>query len=87
MRAAEPARVVKIDWSELLGAVLIHVDTGEEIALELPRYSPTDQLDGRRVLYLDQNHWSRIARAVRNISIVSLAEARAPRTTRSTSRI
>jgi hypothetical protein len=72
-----PTRIVKIDWSEVLGGVVIYVDTGEEIALELPSYPHVDQLDGRRVVYLDQNHWSTFAKAIRDPDRVSEPDARA----------
>jgi hypothetical protein len=59
----ESYRIVKLDWSAKLGAVVVYVDSGDQIALELPRFDSAQRLDGRLVVYLDQNHWSTIAKA------------------------
>ncbi|MEU7753745.1 hypothetical protein [Micromonospora sp. NPDC049171] len=38
--------------------------TGAEILFEGPRFDGSDQLAGRLVVYLDQNHWSAVANAL-----------------------
>lgn len=75
--AGAETRIDKIDWSEALGGVIVYVQTGDEIALELPRFPREDQLTGRRVLYLDQNHWSTLAKASYDPGRVAKTELRA----------
>jgi hypothetical protein len=70
-------RIDKIDWSDALGGVIVYVQTGDEIVLELPRFPHGDELKGRLVLYLDQNHWSTLAKASYDPGRVAETELRA----------
>jgi hypothetical protein len=60
---ASSSRLVKVDWSPPLQAVVAHTSTGDEIAMELPAEDQHDQLDGRLSVYLDQWVWSLIAKS------------------------
>jgi hypothetical protein len=50
--------------------VLATTRAGEDVFLELPRHDGADQLSGRLVVYLDQNQWSTLAKAVAGESSV-----------------
>ncbi|PZS30101.1 MAG: hypothetical protein DLM58_14305 [Pseudonocardiales bacterium] len=57
--------------------MIVYVQTGDDIVLELPRFPRKVQLAGRRVLYLDQNHWSTLAMASYDPGRVAETELRA----------
>jgi hypothetical protein len=50
--------------------VLATTRAGEDVFLELPRHDGANQLSGRLVVYLDQNQWSTLAKAVASASSV-----------------
>ena len=50
--------------------VLATTRAGEDVFLELPRHDGADQLSGRLVVYLDQNQWNTLAKAVAGASSV-----------------
>lgn len=75
--AETETRIDKIDWSDALGGLIVYVRTGDEIVVELPRFPHGDELRGRRVLYLDQNHWSTVAKGSYDPGRVAETELRA----------
>lgn len=60
------------------GAALVHFETtqGDQIVAELPRLGDLAPLPGRQVVYLDQNHWSTIAKAIHDPQRVTAAAER-----------
>lgn len=56
-------RIRSTTWSPPLGAVAFETTDGDHLALELPHFDGADQLEGRLIVYLDQNIWSLISRA------------------------
>lgn len=71
-------RIKSTTWSPPLHAVAFETTDGDHLALELPHFDGVDHLGGRLVVYLDQNIWSRVSRAVNDPdSATSNAEARA----------
>lgn len=60
------SRVRSTTWSPPLDAVAFETTDGDHVAFELPRFDGADQLEGRLIVYLDQNIWSRVARAINN---------------------
>ena len=77
VRPSIETRIRKIDWSEALGGVIVYVDSGDEILLEMPSFTQANQLDGRLVVYLDQNHWSTLFKSTYDRGRVPEDEARA----------
>ncbi len=57
-------RIKGTTWSPPLQAVAFETTDGDHFALELPRFDRADQLDGRLIVYLDQNIWSRVSKAL-----------------------
>lgn len=57
-------RIKSTTWSPPLDVVAFQTTDGDHVALELPRFDGADQLDGRLVVYLDQNIWSRVSGAI-----------------------
>lgn len=65
------ARIKSTTWSPPLDAVAFETTDGDRLAFELPRFDGADQLEGRLVVYLDQNIWSRVSRAINNPALAS----------------
>ncbi|NEB05330.1 hypothetical protein [Streptomyces sp. SID13726] len=55
--------VAKLEFSPALPALLVTTLAGDQILFELPLQSAADQLEGRLVVYLDQNQWSTLSNA------------------------
>ena len=62
--AAEPSsRVQSVSWLPAMDSLVARTVVGDDIAFELASFGDGDQLDGRLIVYLDQNQWSLLARA------------------------
>lgn len=62
--AANGTAIARSIWAPGTPALMFETDLGDQIVAELPRFSEFAPLDGRSVVYLDQNHWSTLARAL-----------------------
>lgn len=61
--AAEPSsRVQSVSWLPAMDSLVARTVAGDHIAFELASFGAGDQLDGRLIVYLDQNQWSLLAR-------------------------
>ncbi|HEY5179902.1 MAG TPA: hypothetical protein VIJ07_09060 [Dermatophilaceae bacterium] len=54
----------RLQYTPAFDTLLAVTGTGDDILFELPKQDGTDQLGGRVVVYLDQNKWSDIAKAM-----------------------
>lgn len=69
--------IQRVWWAPEHRAALVETTDGQEIAVELPIEGVVDQLASRKVVYLDQNHWSTLARSLNSPSRVASAELQA----------
>lgn len=63
LRAAPSSPIVRSVHMIGLPYVVATTDRGEDITVELPTLDDASPLDGRRVVYLDQQAWSTLSRA------------------------
>ncbi|MFH8980144.1 hypothetical protein [Streptomyces varsoviensis] len=63
--------LTRLHYSPPMGGLLAVTRNGDDIAFELPVRGQTDQLDGRLVVYLDQNMWRPVSDALRGGATVS----------------
>lgn len=73
------SRVSRIQYSEPLRGVLITTTSGDQVALPLVTPSHPAALQGRPVIYLDQNQWSFLAQVEAGNALKNLAEDEAAR--------
>ncbi|GAA3902303.1 hypothetical protein GCM10023084_63450 [Streptomyces lacrimifluminis] len=59
--------VAKLEFSPALPALLVTTLAGDQILFELPLQRAADQLEGRLVVYLDQNQWSTLSNACHDL--------------------
>ena len=64
--AEASSRVQSVSWLPAVDGLIAETVTGDHIAFELASFGGGDQLDGRLIVYLDQNQWSLLARAQHN---------------------
>ncbi|MET7906672.1 hypothetical protein ABZS86_36630 [Streptomyces sp. NPDC005355] len=58
--------LARLDFTPACGALLATTLSGDQILFEMPLEGAGDQLEGRFVVYLDQNQWSLLSNADRD---------------------
>lgn len=71
---ANSSSLTRIHFSPPLQIVYLVTQSGDEVALEFPARDAAGQLDGRPVVYLDQNQWSVLNNAHREPSRVTAGD-------------
>ncbi|MEH0419895.1 hypothetical protein [Streptomyces sp. B21-083] len=59
--------VAKLEFSPALPALLVTTLAGDQILFELPLRRAANQLEGRLVVYLDQNQWSTLSNSCHDL--------------------
>ena len=72
--------IVAMTWVPRANAMVFETDRGDNVAAELPTVDDLAPLNGRPVVYLDQNQWSTLANVVHAPERVPVAEAEAAHT-------
>lgn len=76
--AVDPtSSIVATTWVPSANAMVFETDRGDSIAAELPTIDDLSSLNGRPVVYLDQNQWSTLANVVHAPDRVPAAEVEA----------
>lgn len=71
--------IVATTWVPRANAMVFETDRGDSVTAELPTVDDLAPLNGRPVVYLDQNQWSTLANFVHAPERVPVAEAEAAR--------
>lgn len=69
----------RVFWSPTFAAAIVETTDGQQLAVELPTADNGDPIAARRVVYLDQNHWSTLSRSLHTPSRVPQTELTAAR--------
>jgi hypothetical protein len=72
--APDSEALARVHTTPEYGSMLAITKTGDEVLIELPRSADAAPLDGRPVVYLDQNQWSAVANAMHEQGKVSQSE-------------